>query len=198
MTTSDDEECTPSGRPYMNRPLTCEEYLTNYSSIIKYYIKLRLSKTRSPFIKESAEDIYQEVCILIFEHMQKFPNRNITTNVLRQYVHWRVNRLERREYKSPIRNFPDMNSLKNIPIDTDFDEEEALTCMADCLTYVQENCSDLNQQIFSLRYEYGIPFKEIDKALDITEGNSRKKYNRLMKKVKSIAVINNLNDDKLY
>jgi DNA-directed RNA polymerase specialized sigma24 family protein len=188
---------------WMNRPLTCEEYLNNYSSIIKYFIRVRLGKTRSPYIRASADDIYQEVCILIFEHMTKHPERNITADVLRQYVHWRTNRLERKEYKSPIRVFPDMNTLKNVPIATDLDEEEAITCMEDCLKYVQDNCSDLNQQIFQLRYEYGVPFKDIDKALGITEGNARKKYSRLMKKVKAVAVegadidISNLNDDNV-
>lgn len=170
---------------WMDRCLTCEEYLEKYRAIIKYYISSRLSKTRSPYIKDSADDIFQEVCILIFEHMNKYPDRNITAGTLRQYVHWRVNRMERKEYKSPIRVFPDMNKLKSIPISTDLDEGEAVTCFDDCLEYVQQNFSELNQQIFELRYELGVPFKEIDKALEITEGNSRKKYHRMLSTLKT-------------
>lgn len=180
---------------WMSRPLTCEEYLKSYTPIIKYFIKLRVNRSRYQFVKDSADDIYQEVCILIFEHMNKHPERNITADVLRQYVNWRTNRMERKENKSPITVFKDMNVLSHIPIDTDLDEEEAIACMEDCLTYVQDKCSDLNQQIFHLRYTYGLPFKEIDAMLNITEGNSRKKYHRLLNKVKDEVGISNLNDD---
>lgn len=167
--------------------LTFDAYIKNYSSLIKYFINLRLSKCRSNYIKNNKEDVYQEVCLHIWKLMNEKPELSITSEVLRQNVNWKINRMERKEYKSPIRNIPDLNSLTSLTTEQDLDEEHTAEFYEDCMEYVETRFSDLNQQIFYLRYHLDLPYKEIDDRLNITSGNARKKYNRMIQELKQYA-----------
>ena len=167
--------------------LSYDAYVKSYSPLIKYFINLRLSKCRSYYIKNNREDVYQEVCFIIWRMMEEKPEIILTSETLRQYVNWQINRMERKEYKSPINHYQDLSKLTNIPISTDIEEEDTYEFYDDCLEFVEKNFSDTNKQIFYLRYHMGLAFKEIDKRLDVSEGNSRKKYSRFMKDVRQYA-----------
>mgnify|MGYP003983425001 FL=1 len=173
----------------INKPLTLEEYLKSYQALIKYFIRLRLAKASKQFVRLSHDDIFQDVCILLMEYMRQHPDRNIKAEVLRQYVNWQVNRMERKEKKSPIMNVSSMGGLERVPSTlSEPDEEESQSFYEDCMDFVSKKYpSDLNQQIFYLRYHLNLPFKEIDNRLDITDGNARKKYYKMIRDVKKFA-----------
>ena len=162
--------------------------------------KLLISKTKEKLYwqirrmlisHEDTDDLLQEVYIKVFRNISSFKkDSSLSTWIFRIAYNESINFLKSKAKQQKLNDLPlDMAMMKQSPAiqsnDADLIEE--------ILQKAIQTLPDKQREVFLLRYNDNMPFKEMETLLNTSEGALKTSYHIAEKKIKEFFLTHSLN-----